>query len=206
MQPNTPHFVVMPQSAICHGGHFYAMSMIWDTIFGIHHMFVASRNITNTEHTQDAHLLLWRLVVYTHYIHVKRGSKHNLLMVPPTPHIPDISTFEGMIDLFMLCIIMELSNLINPLAYKKKYQCDHDRDYDQLCTIRAHGLSRDLRNWWCARYMFMTERQTAVWMAKLYSKTCSSSRLTHWFPTKGWQRRRTFMVMSWSAQWKFWKV
>ena len=58
MRPNTPHFVVTPESAICHGGHFYAMSTIRDTIFGIYHMFVASKNITNTEHTQDAHLLL----------------------------------------------------------------------------------------------------------------------------------------------------
>jgi hypothetical protein len=154
MRPNTPHFVVTPQSAICHGGHFYAMSMIRDTIFGIYHMFVASRNITNTEHTQDAHLLLRRLVVHTHYLLIKRGSKHNLSMPLPTPHVPDISTFEGAIDLFMLCIIMELGDLINPLAYRKKYRRDRDRDYDRLCTIHARGLSRDLRNWWRARYMF----------------------------------------------------
>jgi hypothetical protein len=154
MRPNTPHFVVTPQSAICHGGHFYAMSTIRDTIFGIYHMFVASRNITNTEHTQDAHLLLRRLVVHTHYVLVKRGSKHNFSTAPPTPHVPDVSTIEGAIDLFMLCIIMELGDLINPLAYKKKHRRDRDRDYDRLCTIHARGLSRDLRNWWRACYMF----------------------------------------------------
>ena len=33
--------------------HFYVMSTIWDTIFRIYHMFVASKNIMNTKHTQD---------------------------------------------------------------------------------------------------------------------------------------------------------
>ena len=154
MRPNTPHFVVTPESAICHGGHFYAMSTIRDTIFGIYHMFVASKNITNTEHTQDAHLLLRRLVVHAHSVLVKNGSNLDLSTAPPTPHVPDVSTFEGAIDLFMLCIIMELGDLINPSAYKKKYRPDRDRNYDQLCAIHARGLARDLRNWWRGHYMF----------------------------------------------------
>ena len=48
----------------------------------------------------------------------------------------------------MLCIIMELGDLINPSAYKKKYRCD------RLCTIHARGLARDLRNWWRGHYIF----------------------------------------------------
>jgi hypothetical protein len=153
MRPNTPHFVVTPESAICHGGHFYAMSTIRDTIFGMYHMFVASKNITNTEHTQDAHLLLRRLVVYAHYVFVKRGSDLDL-RATRTPHVPNVSTFEGAIDLFMLCVIMELGDLMNPLAYQKKYRRKHDRDYDRLCTIHSRGLARDLRNWWRGHYIF----------------------------------------------------
>jgi hypothetical protein len=117
-------------------------------------MFVASKNITNTEHTQDAHLLLRRLVIYAHYILVKHGTEINLSTAPPTPHIPDVSTFEGTLDLFMLCVIMELGDLIIPVAYKKKYRRDHDRDCDRLCTIHARGLARDLRRWWRAHYVF----------------------------------------------------
>jgi hypothetical protein len=154
MRPNTPHFVVTPESAICHGGHFYAMSTIRDTIFGMYHMFVASKSITNTEHTQDAHLLLRRLVIHAHYVIVKHGSNQHLSLAPPTPHVPNVSTFDGAIDLFMLCIIMELGDLINPLAYKKKYRRDRDRDRDRLCTIHARGHARDLRNWWRGHYMF----------------------------------------------------
>ncbi|KAF8227114.1 hypothetical protein L208DRAFT_1298262 [Tricholoma matsutake] len=121
MQPNTLHFVVTPESAICHGGHFYAMSTIQDTVFGLYHMFVASERVTNMEHSHDAHLLLQRMVTYLHYVLIKRGSKLDLSMPLPTCHIPDVSTFEGVLDLFMLCVVMELGDLINPLAYRKKY-------------------------------------------------------------------------------------
>ena len=157
MRPNTPHFVVMPVSAICHGGHFYATSTIRDTIFGIYHMFVASRSITNTEHTRDAHLLLRRLVVYAHYVLVKHGKELNLTTAPPA-HVPDVTTFEGTLDLFMLCVVMELGDLINPQAYKRKPRHDRDRDYDRLCTIHARGLARDLCKWWRAHYMFYDPR------------------------------------------------
>lgn len=163
MRPNTPHFVVTPESAICHGGHFYAMSTIQDTVFGLYHMFVASKKVTNTEHSHDAHLLLRRMVTYLHYVLVKRGSKLDLSTPPPTPHIPDVSTFEGVLDLLMLCVVMELGDLINPLAYRKKYRHGPKHDYDRLCTIHARGLSRDLRLWWCARYMFLDpEKESSI--------------------------------------------
>src|ERR1700679_1405191 len=153
MRPNTPHFVVTPESAICHGGHFYAMSTIQDTVFVLYHMFVASKRVTNTEHSHDAHLLLRRMVIYFHYVLFKLGSKPTPSAAPYSiPHIPDVSTFDGVIDLFMLCIIMELGDLINPLAYRKKYRNGWNRDHDRLSTIHACGLSRDLRTWWHAHY------------------------------------------------------
>lgn len=154
MRPNTPHFVVTPESAICHGGHFYAMSTIRDTVFGIYHMFVASKKVTNTEHSQDAHLLLRRMLIHVHYVLVKHGSKLHSPTGPPTAHVPDVSTFEGVLDLFMLCIIIELGDLINPLAYKKKYRSVRDCNHERLCTIHARGLARDLRLWWGGRYVF----------------------------------------------------
>ena len=157
MWPNTPHFVVTPESAICHGGHFYAMSTIQDMVFGLYHMFVASKRVTNTEHSYDAHILLRRMVVHVHHVLVKHGSK--LTAPHNTPHIPDVSTFEGLLDLFMLCIVMELGDLINPVAYKKKYHHNRDRDLDRLCTIHARGLSRDLRSWWHAHYMLFDPQE-----------------------------------------------
>jgi hypothetical protein len=173
MRPNTPHFVVTPESAICHGGHFYAMSAIRDTVFGIYHMFVASKNITNTEHTQDAHLLLRRLVVYTHYVLVKNESR----TTEPTVHIPNVSTFEGTLDLFMLCVIMELGDIIIPLAYKKKYRRDRDRDHDRLCTIHARGLARDLRKWWYAHYVLFDPEANRLVDGRIIFETLFSQQI-----------------------------
>jgi hypothetical protein len=153
MRPNTPHFVLTPESAICHGGHFYAMSTIRDTIFGMYHMFAASRTITNTEHTEDAFTLLRRMVVYMHYILVQGKSRST---EQHSPHVPDVSTFEGALDFFMLCVVMELGDLLNPLAYKKKARRDRDRDHwNRLCTIHSRGLARELRGWWRGCYMFI---------------------------------------------------
>jgi hypothetical protein len=114
MRPNTPHFVVTPESAICHEGHFYAMSTIQDTVFGLYHMLVAGKRVTNTEHSQDAHLLLRRMVTYLHNVLVRHRSKLDSSTPLPMPHIPNVLTFEGVLDLFMLCIVMELGDLVNP--------------------------------------------------------------------------------------------
>lgn len=131
------------------------MSTIQDTVFGLYHMFVASKRVTNTEHSHDAHLLLRRMIVHVHYVLVKCRAKQSLSIAPQnTPHTPDVSTFDGVLDLFMLCIVMELGELLNPLAYKKKYRHSRDHDRDRLSIIHARGLSRDLRAWWHANYVF----------------------------------------------------
>lgn len=156
MRPNTPHLVYTTESAICHGGHFYCMSTIRDSIFGIFHTFSASGLLTNTEHTKDAHLLLRRIVTYIHFIFVRRDFNTNLSAMP-TPHVPDVSTFEGTIDLFMLCVIMELGDLITPRAYRRE---TNPKRHDLLSTIHVRGLARDLLDWWQAHYRFVSKDGT----------------------------------------------
>lgn len=151
MRPNTPHCVFTPEAAICHGGHFYATSTIRPTIFGFYHGFAASSIVTNTHHTRDARLLLSRLVTYIHHVLVCSGFSPLTDSTPPV-HVPDITTFEGAVDLFMLCIIMELGSLLNPAAYSRMKRVDHK---DLLATIRARGLARNLIDWWQYHYVFI---------------------------------------------------
>jgi hypothetical protein len=47
-------------------------------------MFVASKRVTNTEHSQDVHLLLRRMVAYLHNVLVRRGSKLGSSVALPT--------------------------------------------------------------------------------------------------------------------------
>ena len=57
MRPNVPHAVYTPKDAICHGGHFYAISTIQDTMFGLVHSFVGGNLVTNTDHISSRQLL-----------------------------------------------------------------------------------------------------------------------------------------------------
>lgn len=161
MRPNTPHFVVTPSAAICHGGHFYAMSCIRDTIYGLFHMFCISKAITNTEHQQDSRLLIRRLIIHTHHLLVKGNADiHPLSSLPA--HVPDVCTLKGTLDLFLLCIFAELGELLDPRAYRKQFRNDVDLECDRLHTIQVRGLARELVAWWSARFVFFTPAEGVV--------------------------------------------
>ena len=118
---NTPHFVLTPEAVICHGSHFYAMSTIQDTIYGVFHMFTLRSFITNTEHFHASRLLLRRLVVHIHHVLVVTPSD-----AEPSAHVPDVSTLDGALELFLILTVIELGELIDPAAYKK--QCSMSQE------------------------------------------------------------------------------
>ena len=97
------------------------MSAIRDTVFGVFHMFALSKSITNTEHSSASHLLLQRLIVYVHHVLVREQFDPDSMDLP-TAHVPDASTVEGTLDLFLLCIIAELGELLDPAAYRRQHR------------------------------------------------------------------------------------
>jgi hypothetical protein len=83
-------------------------------MYGIMHTFVGSSVLTNTEHTTDSHMLLWWLVshVYSHMVEHKFQASSDL----PTPTL--VHPFmDGVLDLFSLLNLIELSNILHPLSY-----------------------------------------------------------------------------------------
>jgi hypothetical protein len=72
----------------------------------------------------------------------------------PTPHVSNVFTFEGTIDLFLLRVVMELGDLINPRAYHRETYSGH---HDLLSTIYTHGLAQELLDWWHVYYQFVSE-------------------------------------------------
>lgn len=121
MRPNTPHLVVTPEAAICHGGHFYATSTIRQTCHGILHTFIASSLLTNTEHTTASRDLLRRLLAYywksfrTDYIDKK--SPYKCMTTKYRGRVPDIFTFDGLLDVYSICNLMELGNVVHYQTY-----------------------------------------------------------------------------------------
>ena len=134
MRPNTPHYVLTPQAAICHGGHFYAMSAIRDTVFGLYHMLALSNFITNVEHSQASCLLLQRLIMHTHNALVVGGVDAQFSQLP-NPHVPNLATLEETLDLFSLSIFAELGEFLDPTAYKRQRRDVQVFEHDRRCEI-----------------------------------------------------------------------
>ncbi|KAF8177880.1 hypothetical protein BJ912DRAFT_811635, partial [Pholiota molesta] len=62
MRPNTMHAVYTPENSICHGGHFYSMSTLKDTLCGIIHVFVGYHDVTNNDDRAHSRFLLREMI------------------------------------------------------------------------------------------------------------------------------------------------
>jgi hypothetical protein len=71
MRPNTPHAVFTPENSICHGGHFYAMSTMQDTMFGIVNTFMSPDALTNSDRPTHG-IILRRIATFYHDVLVKQ--------------------------------------------------------------------------------------------------------------------------------------
>jgi hypothetical protein len=147
MKPGMPHAVVTFEASICHGGHFYAMSTIHATVYGIMHTLVGSNILTNAEHTTDSRMLLQQLVSDMHHHMVEsRFQPSPDLPTPMSGHVPKLNTTDGVMDLFSLLNVIELSNILHPLSYAVSSL----RLKERLQMIYAHKLARIILRWfWC---------------------------------------------------------
>jgi hypothetical protein len=141
MQPATIHFVVTPESAICHGGHAYAMSTMVRSLHGIYHAFVASSVVTNTDHTNTTRHLLERMLVHLHDVLVVPGLGREDLCNTPS-HIPDLESRDGFLDLIHLCIAGEFGEILNAHTYSNPLDIQ-----SKVFSMYARGCARNLIAW-----------------------------------------------------------
>ena len=73
----------------------------------------------------------------------------------PDPHVPDLATLNGMLDLFMLCIFTELGEFLDPTAYKQQHRDGHALEHDRLLEIHTQGAARHLLQFWDSHFMFL---------------------------------------------------
>lgn len=150
MRPNTPHLVVTPQASICHGSHFYASSTLRSTCHGILHTFIASSLLTNTEHTTASRELLRRLLGF--YLkaflsgYVVVGPAGKTIAPKYKGNIPDIFTFDGLLDVLSLCNLMDLGNII----HYKTYTAEGMSSSERRRMITGRVKAREVRDWLAA--------------------------------------------------------
>ncbi|KAF8233088.1 hypothetical protein L208DRAFT_1268787, partial [Tricholoma matsutake] len=147
MRPGTIHAVFTPESAICFGNHFYAISTITDTFFSLIHSFVGSSIITNTQHTKDSRMLLRWILVFIHAATVGAGFVATAdEPFPPLEHIPALHTPDGTVGFFNLINSAELADVLHPQSYSQVGLCVKER----AAMVHACRLARQLQHWfWC---------------------------------------------------------
>lgn len=65
-----------------------------------------------------------------------------------SPHIPSLSTSEGVLDMFSICILTELSNVLSLQTYSEQGMSVSDREH----CVQARQRSRDLLDWFFSTY------------------------------------------------------
>ena len=139
MRPGVPHFVFGPEDAICYGGHFYTTSLMQMTLQSLVHSFVVGDFVTNITH-HPSRSLLRRIVLLSHIGLVEDrfqptgmvGSLFQWIDLTPStdieyPHIPDINTFDGVLDLLSGCILAILGNVLDFRTYSAPNQGDEQQ-------------------------------------------------------------------------------
>lgn len=162
MKPNTPHLVLTPQASICHGGHFYASSTLRSSCHGILHTFIACSLLTNTEHTTASRELLRRLLgfyskaFFTDYVTIHPTGK--TINRKYRGHIPDIFTFDGLLDVLSLCNLMELGNVI----HYKTYTTEGMGSSERRRMIMGRIISHQVREWLAANIEIYDPSATTI--------------------------------------------
>ncbi|KAG6824559.1 hypothetical protein H0H92_006471, partial [Tricholoma furcatifolium] len=139
MRPQLPHLVYTPKIGltVCKGGHFYFTGMLKDSIIGVYHHAISALMITNTEHTESCHACLTRLLVAINASIMGDSSlasdSHDLV-------VPDVTTWEGIVHVFFLCIYFELCGALQMWSWEEKNKLasvikDRIRSRELVCFI-----------------------------------------------------------------------
>ncbi|KAJ3818100.1 hypothetical protein F5880DRAFT_1448164, partial [Lentinula raphanica] len=130
MPPCTPHFVLTPSPAICHGGHFYSYLSLTRTAYSWFHNFIAASTITNTV---DHHALEGLISIATFWHHSiviqsetylenleKRQEAKCLLGHDLMLHLPNFNLMEDTIQFLTLVNLVRLIPVLDVRRYREQ--------------------------------------------------------------------------------------
>ena len=192
MRPNTPHSVVTPNAAICHSGHYLSTSTLRSTCHGFLMGFSLSTLITNTNHTTKCQLLFRKLLGYYYEVYTQgqpddAGNEviftvRMTKLTPyfkgplefPHPQVPVVSSFNGMQDLFSLCNIIEMANILHPESYSDEGLHVSVRQD----MIHGQALSRAIVAWVISNYdVEVVSTETFYWSYLAYQARAVCERI-----------------------------
>ncbi|TFK61415.1 hypothetical protein BDN72DRAFT_863623 [Pluteus cervinus] len=141
LQPLTPYFLLTASSTICHASYLVSAGTIQRTVAGMYNSFVVQHPTNHTFSKPEFHYAI-RLTLWHWY---------QYLVASPSPsmHIPDLTKMEGVVDLFSLINLAELTTLI----YRPTY-LDLSSNTFETCLgfIEARRVARLILKWFNASY------------------------------------------------------
>lgn len=180
IRPCTPYCVYTVENSITHGSHFYSLSTMQDTFFGLVHNLARGSSITESPSQPFRHIL--RTIVQYLY----NALVHNMdSQIPFFRHAMDPNsteiTLDNVRDLLSVISIGILSNALDRDTYKLCFQASdkhlsknlaqmrwNEYDYNALphddrvgCTY-ARGFAYELRDWFCHFFAIHGRAETTM--------------------------------------------
>jgi len=146
------------------------MSTIRDTCFGIYHTFIGGALPTNTEYSLHASQMLTQMAFFIrdslvhqddevidgaeggNFTQYQSISNPDIFFVQDIQkmHLPDPSTFSGIIDILTLAVLMELGNVVSFWSYQETESSESLHERGRM--IHARACVRELVDWIFSRY------------------------------------------------------
>jgi len=117
MKPNTVHYVLTVDDAITYSHHFYPAHCAQMTTFGIIHVFILNFAVTNTLH-DELFTLIRRIMAMWHV----RYDEDRAFNAAADPHIPNISTVSGLMDIMAFGNLLELAQVLDRRRYQNEVE------------------------------------------------------------------------------------
>jgi hypothetical protein len=138
-----------------------------DTMFGIVNTFTSPDALTNTDHRPHG-ILLRRIAAFYHDILVKKRIEDGEYELG---HVPNLTSFEGVLDLFTFCNLIILANVLDCRTYEPGPGGVKDEDHDvngipakeRYEMAYARGRCWDIFRWFFSKYeIFEKESGLAI--------------------------------------------
>jgi len=108
------HYVLTLEDSITMGQHLYLSASLLGTAFGIVHTFVMNDAVTNTLHNELYTMLRWIMAMW--HLNYDGDPFFNGHC---NPHVPDITTTAGLMDMMAIGNLLELANVIDRHSYQQ---------------------------------------------------------------------------------------
>jgi hypothetical protein len=165
--PNVLHYVLTVAHSVAVGHHYYATSSVQDSVHQIVHSLVRRSLITNDMHIEVRVLLRRMLTTWVDWYVQGHWESGTLCFIiswislspslghPRSPHIVDVTSAEGLLDMISLGCLIEFSNPLDQRLYLNE-AIPHDEQEEIEAAMTRY---RRFITWYQERFFVVIENE-----------------------------------------------